>query len=75
MPLHAETLTSQIVEKSGFTVVRPRTNPDDAPDRDKESLTAWRRFCFGLEIPKSCALWFAEVYSSLLFQSSRSPLL
>jgi hypothetical protein len=23
MPLHAETLTSQIVEKSGFTVVRP----------------------------------------------------
>ena len=30
---------------------------------------------FGLKSPRACALWFVEVYSSLLFESSRSPLL
>ena len=34
-----------------------------------------RRFGFGLKRSKSCALLSVEVYSSLLFQSSRSPLL
>ena len=34
-----------------------------------------RRFGFGLKSPKSCTLLSAEAYSSLLFESSRSPLL